>query len=133
LFRSAIQHGIGCLQAAWSDPAGAKLRYWLGDAWPGLQAEFEALYDGNIYGIKYGTFMLSLSEHDDDEDELGRLSMWRAYGRNAGVALVLNGSFTLSDVDEIKAYSAPVVYKSTYDFVRFFADWVDQLTSNLFI
>jgi hypothetical protein len=45
----------------------------------------------------------------------------------------MNGSFTLSDVDEIKAYSAPVVYKSTYDFVRFFADWVDQLTSNLFI
>lgn len=126
---SEIQHGIFCLQAAWSDAAGATLRDWLDDAWPGLQAEFVSLYDGHIDGIKIGTFMLSLSEHDDDEDELGRLSMWRAYGGDAGVALVLNPDFALSDTDEIKAYSAPVLYKSVADFVPFFRQWVDGLVS----
>ena len=127
---SEIQHGISCLQAAWSDPAGAELRDWLDDAWPGLRAEFVELYDGHINGMQVGTFMLSLSEHDDDEDELGRLSMWRAYGGDAGVALVLNPTFALNDSDEIKAYSAPVLYKSVQDFIPFFRAWVNGLTSN---
>jgi hypothetical protein len=46
------------------------------------------------------TFVACFSEHggtnwdasdrDHQEDAFGRLSMWRAYGRGSGVALVLN-------------------------------------------
>lgn len=34
------------------------------------------------------TYIACLSEHEPDEDKYGRLSMWRGYGRDSGVALV---------------------------------------------
>lgn len=41
--------------------------------------------------IKYDTFIASVSAHSKEEDQHGRLSMWRAYGRESGkAALVLN-------------------------------------------
>lgn len=45
-----------------------------------------------------------------DEDNLGRLSMWRAYGGRNGVALVLNRTPFEAETDDLKAYSAPVFY-----------------------
>lgn len=127
---SEIQHGITCLQTAWRNEAGDKLRGWLDAGWPDFQPAFVSLYDSHIDGIKIGTYMMSLSEHDEDEDELGRLSMWRAYGGDSGVALVLNSHFALSDEDEIKAYTAPVIYKNIPDFVTFFGEWVDGIAAN---
>ena len=35
------------------------------------------------------TYVFSLSKHCDLEDDAGRLSMWRAYGGGAGIAMVL--------------------------------------------
>lgn len=41
--------------------------------------------------IKHDTFIASISVHTNDEDQHGRLSMWRAYGSESGkAALVLN-------------------------------------------
>jgi hypothetical protein len=38
-----------------------------------------------------GTYLACLSEHQD-EDEHGRLPMWRAYGATTGIALVINAA-----------------------------------------
>lgn len=41
--------------------------------------------------IKHDTFIASISVHPKDEDQHGRLSMWRAYGSESGkAALILN-------------------------------------------
>ncbi|MFX6945320.1 hypothetical protein ABTH53_19890, partial [Acinetobacter baumannii] len=59
---------------------------------PGLRDDLAKLFDGHTDAFRVGTFITSLSEHADSEDEYGRLSMWRAYGGRAGVALVLNNA-----------------------------------------
>lgn len=62
----------------------------------------------------YETYIASLSEHLENEDTLGRLSMWRAYG---DVALVINSNpFIFSD-PKLGVFSAPVQY-ATYDYLR---------------
>lgn len=40
--------------------------------------------------IETRTYITCLSEHPSTEDNYGRLSMWRAYGRSTGVALILS-------------------------------------------
>src|SRR5690606_23126401 len=60
--------------------------------------------------LENGTYLTCLSEHEPEEDNLGRLSMWRAYGGRSGVALVLNRTPFEADTDVLKAYSAPVFY-----------------------
>lgn len=107
---SEIEHGLNCLQAAWVSSSGVRLQKWLDGAAPGLREQLVSTFDAHAYGLKVATFVMSLSEHDDDEDELGRLSMWRAYGGKNGVGLVLNSNVFASATDALKAYSAPVSY-----------------------
>ncbi|MDN4632708.1 DUF2971 domain-containing protein [Sphingomonas sp. PsM26] len=124
---SEISHGIDCIHGAWLSPAGARLQSLLNRLRDGLRDDFAKLFDGHANGLRNDTYLMSLSEHDDTEDELGRLSMWRAYGGNAGVALVLNVTAFASTTDAIKAYSAPVVYADRKAFISWFEDWVERL------
>ena len=45
------------------------------------------------YFIKDDFYISCFSEHSQKEDELGKLSMWRAYGGNAGVAIIFKRDF----------------------------------------
>lgn len=126
---SEMRHGLACLQSAWNSPSGIRLREWLDEKWPGFREEIESTFDSHADGLTTATFMLSLSEHDDDEDELGRLSMWRAYGGRAGVALVLNPTIFLSETDAINAFSAPVIYRDVASFTEWFGHWVEGLVA----
>ncbi|MCA3693759.1 DUF2971 domain-containing protein [Aquidulcibacter sp.] len=120
---SEIQHGIDCLGAAWRSRGGKQLREMLDRIEPGLSERIARLFDSNSFILQQNTFIVSLSEHDDNEDDYGRLSMWRAYGGSSGVALILNPTAFLSDTDEMKVFSAPVLYKSEVQFVEWFQDW----------
>jgi hypothetical protein len=60
--------------------------------------------------IRFSTFLTSMSEHDPRENARGRLSMWRAYGTENGVALVLKNTPFLAESNTLGAYSAPVWY-----------------------
>ena len=74
---SEIQYGLSCLQTAWVSPAGLRLQTWLDKVLPGFKDEIVATFDSHADGLKAATFMMALSEHYDDEDQLGRLSMSR--------------------------------------------------------
>lgn len=124
---SEIEHGLKCLHAAWSSKAGLKFRNWLDSIIPGFTELLAQKFDEETPGHRQATFMMSLSEHDDKEDDLGRLSMWRAYGGKCGVALVLKPTAFMSVTDEIKVYSAPVRYMDEYEFVAWFTDWAPKL------
>jgi hypothetical protein len=43
------------------------------------------------------TYIFCVSEHDNNKDKNGRLSMWRAYGGHNGVALVANHTICIPD------------------------------------
>ena len=120
---SEIRHGIDCLIQAWASPAGQELQAMLNRLKDGLRDELANIFDGHTDGLKLGTFIVSLSEHDDDEDQLGRLSMWRAYGGKTGVALVLNNTAFAAETDEMHVFSSPVFYQDIPTFVRWFEVW----------
>lgn len=124
---SEVQHGISCLQEAWNSEAGIALQAMLNRIKDGLQDELAALFDGHSERLRRGTYIVSLSEHENHEDQFGRLSMWRAYGGRSGVALVLNSTAFEAETDEMHVFSSPVIYKDVKQFTEWFQGWASAL------
>lgn len=60
---------------------------------------------------EYNAYISCFTEHDTDEDGLGRLSMWRAYGGDNGVALVFDPRKYAENLEEkYKIFLTPVAY-----------------------
>lgn len=96
--------------AAWQSEAGARFKLALDAVHAGIGDEIEKLYDAWQPDMRNGTYITCVSEHPPDEDAHGRLSMWRAYGGTAGVALVLSLTPFMQTSDELQAFSSPVFY-----------------------
>lgn len=61
--------------------------------------------------IRFNTYITSISEHDESEDQHGRLSMWRAFGGNdVRVALVFKFPFSLLYGKVFNLVVSPVAY-----------------------
>lgn len=61
-------------------------------------------------GIRYNTYVCCLSKHSNNEDDHGRLSMWRAFGRaTAGIAMVLKPPEPHSALP-LRVFLHPVAY-----------------------
>lgn len=124
---SEIQHGINCLNSAWNSQSGKALQDFLEKIKSGLRDELAQLFDGHADDMKLATYIFSLSEHEDDEDQFGRLSMWRAYGGRAGVALVLNNTVFNSGSDAMNVFSSPVFYHDPDSFGTWFQSWAGNI------
>lgn len=125
---SEIQHGLNCLDQGLRSGGGQQLRDLLNRLREGASEALDTAFQGLEDGLRNGTFLISLSEHEGPgEDKLGRLSMWRAYGRRSGVALVLNSAPFYEQTSSARIYSAPVFYRSPAEFVDWFQSWVDGL------
>jgi hypothetical protein len=94
--------------------------------WPDLVNTFNSLAPR----LKSDTFITSFSMHNVEEDTLGRLSMWRAYGGSNGVALVVNGGPFLRPNDALNAYTSPVVYFDRSQFDVEFGSFIKRLDEN---
>jgi hypothetical protein len=111
-----IAHGFDCLSAAYKSAPGAALKNVIEPIYPGIWTEVEQLFNGWLPTMRNETYLTCLSEHCVDEDENGRLSMWRAYGGTTGVAMVLNGAVMFSETNATGVFSSPVQYASTTTF-----------------
>jgi hypothetical protein len=105
-----VQHGLNCLVAAYHDEPGKRLKAHLDSLFPGLSGEFEQLFNGWAPHFHIDSYFSCFSEHHDEEDKHGRLSMWRAYGADSGVAMVMNNGPFLRPSDALRAYTSPVAY-----------------------
>jgi len=105
-----VEHGVTCLLEAYKSPAGAALDAEIDKLFAGLSQEIKNLFTAWVPGFQADTFVACLSEHPPEEDRYGRLSMWRAYGGTAGVALVINGGVLFRPSNALGAYSSPVAY-----------------------
>lgn len=57
------------------------------------------------------SYISCVSEHDASENDIGRLSMWRAYGQGSvGIAMVLNKYALLSETNYLNIFASPVSY-----------------------
>lgn len=76
---------------------------------------------------KYNTYITCISEHEESEDNFGRLSMWRAYGGNTGIAVILKNNIFLSNYNSFDIYTSPVEYLNNKKFHEKF----DEIIMNI--
>lgn len=124
-----IDYGIQCLREAFQAKPGENLRRALDSIHAGASQGAIDNFNSWIPKIRNNTFITCVSEHHDDEDENGRLSMWRAYGGDAGIALVLNSSVMFVQNSDIGVFASPVAYwtrKEIGDERQRIADSIDR-------
>lgn len=128
---SEVQHGLRCLHYAWGTEHGQRLQKLMDQVEEGMSAKFAAKFDGYSLELQHETFLLSISEHGDEvEDRYGRLSMWRAYGATASVALVFDQHPFIAPSNVLGAYTSPVFYGDPDDYVVEFAKMVAAIEAN---
>lgn len=120
-----IEHGENCLAEAWKSNLGkgseqsseGRLARVLNSFSPTILPAVEQQFNASWGQRKTDTFIISLAEHNEaTEGELGRLSMWRAYGGQTNVALVVSPEDVIAgEADELA--STPVHYCSEEDFL----------------
>lgn len=87
---SEITYGKQCLDNLLNDPEIIiKLNNILTPFGKNLN-DLKKSYYSMINDVEKKIYISCLSEHLPEEDTIGRLSMWRAYGNSSGVALVIN-------------------------------------------
>lgn len=118
-FREVI-HGLECLRTAYKSDEGDGFRSFLDGLHCGIATKAMDAIDQDADSLCESTFAICVSEHGDEpakdgnageEDQHGRLSMWRGYGDSTGVALLLNPApFFYSGSSKLSAYASPVAY-----------------------
>jgi hypothetical protein len=119
-----------CLRAALLSVEGKRLVEVLERLFPGLFRDVAQTFSGLRPWILENTYLTCLSEHCPDEDVLGRLSMWRAYGGGTGVAVVATATPFLTVSDALRAYASPVGYFTEAEFHQRFVDVVNRIEAN---
>lgn len=105
-----MRYGLYCLVEAFKTDAGKAFNSALHSCHPGLAEELDAKFTEAAPWLLNHTYLTCVSEHSDDEELYGRLSMWRAYGSTTGVALIFNNGPFLRPSNALTIYSAPVAY-----------------------
>jgi hypothetical protein len=124
-----IEHGFDCLNHAYKARKD-EFREIFDVMFPELSSKLEEQFNGWLPHFRSDTYITCLSEHHESEDRTGRLSMWRAYGGHAGVALVLNPRVFLSASDALGAHSSPVAYLDQDEFSESFDNLLAGIQKN---
>lgn len=124
-----IQHGFECLNAAYKNQHD-KFALTFERIFPGFVGKLEGMFNGWLPHFRSDTYIACISEHDSNEDEIGRLSMWRAYGGVSGVAIVMKGAPFLTPSDALKAYTSPVGYFDSTTFEHEFSVFLEGIQLN---
>ena len=122
-----IEHGFACVLNAWNNAIGNKYRDLLAEWEIDASKEIVPYFDQRLSQWRTDTFLTCVSEHDPSEDQMGRLSMWRAYGGQDAVAIVMNNTAFLRSSDALKAYTNKVNYLTVKQFEDHAARWVNHL------
>jgi hypothetical protein len=108
-----VNHGFDMLKSFFSDSSN-KTRFVeaLDACVAGVADEAINLFDRWWNDTQFNTFISSISEHDDEEDFHGRLSMWRAFGgtNTARVAIVFRLPFYSLAGEKLSLMFSPVAY-----------------------
>ena len=105
-----MRHGLRCLIEAFGTEAGQAFNSALNDCYPDLAQELDQRFTNVAATLIEHTYLTCVSEHGDDEELYGRLSMWRAYGTSTGVALVFNNGPFIRPSNALPIWFTPVSY-----------------------
>ncbi len=107
-----VHHGFDTLQQVIQDgDRRERLVNAFNELHPGLAEESFGIFDRVWDGIRWHTYIASISEHNQKEDFHGRLSMWRAFGGTAArVAIVVKVPWISEGSEELNLSLSPVLY-----------------------
>src|SRR5208282_4236496 len=112
-----VEYGLNHLSYVYRETeSGKNFQLALNQIFPGIAEEVAQLLDNWRLHFITDTYFTCVSEHDAKEDTFGRLSMWRAYSEETGVALVLNNSVFVNPSPGFAAYAIPVAYLDVREF-----------------
>jgi hypothetical protein len=114
------QYGIDLLMECYHSKKGQEFRKLMAKRFGSDWEKFEDIFNHWDKNSRQNTYISCFSEHHDSEDNIGRLSMWRAYGKNAGVALVIKPDPFHRDVGEVGPRTVPVFYMNDSQFSKEF-------------
>ena len=121
---SEIQYGINLIRTILSNDIGTNLQnvllnYKFENNKPIFNKVRDQLFNENTgewISHRFNTYITCLTEHDETENKIGRLSMWRAYGGgNNGVAIVFRKGYIFEDYEKNGISLSPVAYFSNDD------------------
>jgi hypothetical protein len=113
---SEVEYGQWVLRHTLADlDISARLKKVCADIHPELIYMFGQMDEEARY-IKANTFLLSLALHRDKELSQGKLSMWRAYGGNANVCILLEPGPFIREQTAYDVNISPVDYKGVDSF-----------------
>jgi Protein of unknown function (DUF2971) len=131
-----IEHGFGCLNTAYKKHQEL-VKNTLSRLFPDIPEKLEQKFNQWLPHFRTDTYIACVSEHGnentgDEEDRIGRLSMWRAYGGSTGVAIVMNNGPFLRQSPALNAYTSPVAYLGVEafeaEFIKLFASISENAT-----
>ena len=131
---SEIKHGYDCLLDAFlNSDNGKALQKFLERQHPKIVEELTGYINGWRSFLEENTYLLCISEHDDQEDDFGRLSMWRAYGGKTSIAIILKNGPFLRETNAFEAYAFPVEYGDRKNIETRIHNLLKRLESNISI
>lgn len=127
-----VEYGLRLIRSTFEAPGfGDRFRAALDVISPNIDNQVDHLLSAWTPNLKSDTYLACVSEHNDSEDQIGRLSMWRSLGGATGVALVVNSAPFLTTSDALKAYSSPVAYLSPEEFRQHFTQMTVEVEKNV--
>jgi hypothetical protein len=123
---SEISYGLGLIGSVFSGEEGARFRTAVEDIFSGTIEKAGELLAGWERDWEFETYIACVSVHNPEEDQQGRLSMWRAYG---DTALVVNNTPMTAITDLLAVFSVPVLYLSE----RGLSDHLSKITDAILI
>ncbi|MGO4683364.1 DUF2971 domain-containing protein [Hyphomicrobium sp. 2TAF46] len=129
-----VEHGVKSVKQAFESDAGRALLAALKNIDPTIaQATVDAV-DSLLPSLRRDVFIACLSEHHPTcprESKYGRLSMWRGYAKQNGVAVVVNMKPMRTITDYFDAYSFPVLYAEQKEVTEKIGSIAEAINANL--
>lgn len=124
-----VQHGREALQSYFAEKSETRARFEaaLDGCAAGLFDSSVTRFDHWWPHVAHSVYIASISEHDDSEDRHGRLSMWRAYGRDVpSVAIVMRLPLE-TPINDLGVWFTPVLYADRQQL----ASYLDRIAQNI--
>ena len=124
---SEISYGLELIRTVFSGSEGKRFRDAVESVFPGTIQQAEELLSSWASDWQFETYIACVSIHNPNEDNSGRLSMWRAYGN---VALVINNTPMTAITDQLGVFSIPVLYLSNKELNALLSQITDAILKN---
>ena len=109
---SEVVFGLHLMEKALASPEAKALTTTMNSLHAGSGTELATKLERMGATLLDEVFVSCVSAHNAEENEIGRLSMWRAYGKGNGVAIVVKKA-ALLDWSDLPVHALPVRYGKT--------------------